>query len=144
MSTQPEPKSQIRASDADRQHVVDRLQKAATDGRLTVTEADERIATAYASTFQDELTWLTDDLPGGQEPIGRASIGRGRVHPAIAAHAAIAVLLSIALIARWAGSGAEFFWPLFPMFWLTVSVLVHARVRTGRGRRLSTGRAFSA
>jgi hypothetical protein len=34
---------------------------------------------------------------------------------------------------RWAVSGAEFFWPAMPMFWLFVSVLVHARVRVLRG-----------
>ena len=36
------------------------------------------------------------------------------------------------MIVRWTVSDAEFFWPIFPMFWLWASVAVHARIRLGR------------
>jgi len=39
----------IRASDADRDVVVDALQEAYTEGRLTQDEWDERMSAAYAS-----------------------------------------------------------------------------------------------
>jgi hypothetical protein len=128
MSTQPE--HQIRASDAERQRVVDMLQAATTDGRLTVTEAGERIATAYATTYQHELTPLTDDLP----PAPSATGPRRRIHPAVTAHAAIVAVFAVGLIVRWAVSDVAFFWPIVPMFWLAMSVLVHARIRGGFDR----------
>lgn len=54
----------VRASDAERQAVVERLQLALSQGRLSVAECDERIAAAYASTTRGELAVLTRDLPG--------------------------------------------------------------------------------
>lgn len=54
----------IRASDTDRQHVVELLTEAATDGRLTVEEYAERSGAAYAARTVGELTGLTTDLVG--------------------------------------------------------------------------------
>lgn len=54
----------VRASDAEREQVVERLQRALSQGRLAVAECDERIAAAYASTTRGELAELTRDLPG--------------------------------------------------------------------------------
>lgn len=54
----------IRASDAERELVVERLQRAVGTGRLTVAEFEERAAAAYAATTRAELAELTKDLPG--------------------------------------------------------------------------------
>lgn len=54
----------IRASDADRDAVVERLKRALSQGRLTMEEFDERVAAAYAAKTQGDLTVLTRDLPG--------------------------------------------------------------------------------
>jgi len=53
----------IRASDADRDVVVDVLREAFTEGRLTSDEFDERMSAAYASRTWGELRELTVDLP---------------------------------------------------------------------------------
>jgi hypothetical protein len=53
----------IRCSDADRERAGERLRTAAGEGRLTMTELDERLGAAYASTYQHELAALTTDLP---------------------------------------------------------------------------------
>jgi hypothetical protein len=58
----------MRAGDADRQRVVERLGKHFAEGRLTVAEFDERAARAHASVHLDELPALTADLPGDPEP----------------------------------------------------------------------------
>lgn len=139
MSTQPEHTPKLRASDAERQRIVDMLQAAATDGRLTVGEADERIAAAYAATYQHDLVPLTDDLPSGSRD-DRQPAQRRRIHPAVAVHAAVVLVFAVGLVVRWAVSDAAFFWPLFPMFWLAVSVLVHARIRGGFDRANRTNR----
>ena len=54
----------VRASDAERDLVVERLQRAVGNGRLTVAEFDERAAAAYAATTRGELAEITKDLPG--------------------------------------------------------------------------------
>src|ERR1700735_5321177 len=53
----------IRASDADREVVVDTLREAFTAGRLTLDEFDERMTDAYASKTWGDLRRLTADLP---------------------------------------------------------------------------------
>ena len=61
----------VRASDADRDRVVDVLCAAAGDGRLTADEFDERLEAALSSGTLDELAVLTADLTGGP---GRSSV----------------------------------------------------------------------
>jgi Domain of unknown function (DUF1707) len=56
---------EVRASDADRDRVVDVLRDAAADGRLTVDEFDERMAAALSSRTLAELAPLTADLVAG-------------------------------------------------------------------------------
>jgi hypothetical protein len=55
----------IRASDQERESVVDVLRDAFTDGRLTFDEFEERTAAAYAAKTWAELRVLTSDLPVG-------------------------------------------------------------------------------
>ncbi|MGY1841235.1 MULTISPECIES: DUF1707 domain-containing protein [unclassified Modestobacter] len=53
----------VRASDADREAVVTRLQTALGEGRLAVDEFTQRVDVAYAATTTAELDGLLDDLP---------------------------------------------------------------------------------
>jgi uncharacterized protein DUF1707 len=53
----------LRAGDADRQRVADRLRQALDEGRLTVLEYDERLRAAYAALTYGELAEVTSDLP---------------------------------------------------------------------------------
>lgn len=53
----------IRASDAEREAVVERLSEHTTTGRLTLAELEERIGLAYRAKTRDELAKLTTDLP---------------------------------------------------------------------------------
>ena len=53
----------IRASDKERESVVDVLRDAYTDGRLTLEEFEERTSAAYASKTWADLRELTADLP---------------------------------------------------------------------------------
>lgn len=53
----------LRASDAERQTAVRRLERALREGRLTIAEFDERVEAVYASRTRGELEDLTDDLP---------------------------------------------------------------------------------
>ena len=63
MTPQPSIVPGIRASDAEREQVVQRLSEQASLGRLTLAELEERIGLAYDATTRAELTKLTADLP---------------------------------------------------------------------------------
>lgn len=63
----------LRASDADRDHVAEALRQAAADGRLTLTELDERIDLLYAAKTYGDLEPVVRDLPGAPLAVGDAS-----------------------------------------------------------------------
>ncbi|PSL54776.1 uncharacterized protein DUF1707 [Saccharothrix carnea] len=52
-----------RAADDDRNAVVEELTRAHTEGRLTLTEFDERTRAAHEARTYAELSALTADLP---------------------------------------------------------------------------------
>jgi uncharacterized protein DUF1707 len=129
---------ELRASDADREAVAGRLRAAATTGHLTLAEADERQAAAYAALTREELVPLTADLPT-QLPTEQAptppplgSRRRGPLTDAsrrrLAVHAAVVGFLAVFLVTRWAMDPAPWFWPAWPMLWLGLSLLVHQRL----------------
>ncbi|GAB3961630.1 hypothetical protein GCM10029978_014340 [Actinoallomurus acanthiterrae] len=68
MPEDPPSSPVLRASDADRDRVIELLHAAVADGRLDPTEFDERLDAALAARTVDALTPLTADLiaaPGG-------------------------------------------------------------------------------
>lgn len=67
MGDSPDRVPDLRASDADRERVVDVLRRAASDGQLSVEELEQRASSAYAARTRRELEHLTADL--GFEPL---------------------------------------------------------------------------
>ena len=65
---QPPPASTLRVSDADRQIVVDDLQRHTADGRLTLDEFEERVDEALRARTGAELRLVTRDLPSSPPP----------------------------------------------------------------------------
>ncbi|MBB2743720.1 UNVERIFIED_ORG: hypothetical protein FHR35_003556 [Microbispora rosea subsp. rosea] len=55
----------MRASDAERESVVEQLRVASAEGRLTLAELTERTEAAYLAQTHGELAQITADLPGG-------------------------------------------------------------------------------
>jgi hypothetical protein len=55
----------VRASDAEREHVVSRLRDASAEGRLTLEEFVQRMTAAYDARTHAELDELVRDLPTG-------------------------------------------------------------------------------
>ena len=53
----------LRAADEDRQKVAEFLHAALNEGRLTLTEYDDRVRTAYAARTYADLDALLNDLP---------------------------------------------------------------------------------
>ncbi|ROP35334.1 DUF1707 SHOCT-like domain-containing protein [Saccharothrix texasensis] len=106
-----------RAGDADRDHTAARLRDAVGEGRLTLAEADERIAAAYTAVHEHDLAALTADLPAPPPP--PAPPARRRPPPP--------VILLVLLAVAWLASPLPFPWPL-----LLVALLVHRGARHRR------------
>jgi hypothetical protein len=57
-------REEMRAADADREAVADRLRTALNEGRIDLMEFDERLGRAYGAKTYGELDGLLTDLPG--------------------------------------------------------------------------------
>jgi len=68
----------MRVSDADREHVAERLREHFAEGRLTSEELDERVAAALSAKTYSDLRAIMTDLPepepAGSQP-GQAPAG---------------------------------------------------------------------
>jgi uncharacterized RDD family membrane protein YckC len=58
-----EPRERMRTSDEDRERAVAFLHDAASEGRLTADELEDRITRAFSATTYGELDALVGDLP---------------------------------------------------------------------------------
>ena len=87
----------MRAGDNDRKAVADQLKAALDEGRLDLSEYDERIQQTYgAKTFAD-LDGLLDDLPG------TVPVQQSQVQPATLAAAPAPGRSAVNQVARWVG-----------------------------------------
>ena len=86
----------IRASDADRDQIVDRLHRAATEGRIASEELEHRVSIALKAKTYSELEATVADLPrlrsrsrhrAGAPPLGRRLGGLDGAHQPDAAAA---------------------------------------------------------
>ena len=76
-----QPHRGIRISDADRERAAVRLQQALGEGRITLTELEERLAVVYAARYTTDLLPPFADLPGGEVVPGapaRVPVAPGR------------------------------------------------------------------
>jgi hypothetical protein len=74
-----DPLPDLRATDADRERVAERLRAAAAEGQLSFDELEDRLNAAYAARTGGELVPLTADLqePGGALAAPSAEPGAG-------------------------------------------------------------------
>ncbi|WP_374774184.1 DUF1707 domain-containing protein [Streptomyces sp. NBC_01310] len=103
------PLPELRASDADRERVVERLRDAVAEGRIDMEEFEERLEAAYKSRTYAELEPLTRDLPSPTGPAARAAAvpgsaaepWRGRVGGAGTSTTGVAVMSGFQRRGRW-------------------------------------------
>lgn len=112
----------LRASDADRDRIVEILRQHRVEGRITAEEFDERMAAAYNAKTMGALAELTTDLPVDlaaharqQAEIARQKAERGsmskQMRAAISSWASLAVVLTVI----WAVAGFGYYWPAWPL-----------------------------
>lgn len=63
VTVQPPDPPGIRISDADRERAAGRLNQALVEGRITVSELDERLGVVYAARYEADLRPPLADLP---------------------------------------------------------------------------------
>jgi len=137
----------MRASDADRERVVERLRTALNEGRLDLGEYDERMQQAYSAKTYGDLDGLLTDLPAGQHPVpASAEMEPKPKNPTgewIVNQWRGWVPVPIVLTAIWAVSGFGDYWPGWvigiwaaALLWRTVNGLM-----TGAPRREAEERA---
>src|SRR5438270_10387601 len=68
--------SNLRAGDADRERIAERLRKGHAEGRLDMAEFQERLEHCYAAKTFGELRALVRDLPREEASHGRGLLGQ--------------------------------------------------------------------
>ena len=109
--------SELRAADADRERVVDRLRASAGEGRLDHAELEERLGSAFAAKTVGELQSLVEDLPR-QRPT--ESVSR---QPEVQVWMAV----SLMLVLIWGATGLGYFWPVWPILGWGIPLLLVER-----------------
>jgi hypothetical protein len=89
----------LRASDADREHIAERLRKAASEGRLLAEELEQRLGAALRARTYGELDELVADLPAERSPARRAGSLTYLRQPAIALGVLVLAAALLAVVA---------------------------------------------
>jgi hypothetical protein len=125
----------IRTSDSEREQVATILRAAMTEGRLNLAEGEERLAACYATTYRDELLPLTADLPdNGRRALAATPEAIAATRRDRRSGVFFVAFLAVLLTGVWLLSGAHFFWPIFPLFFLFMGVARHRGPRPGHYR----------
>ncbi|MGQ4619914.1 DUF1707 domain-containing protein [Nocardia sp. R7R-8] len=103
----------VRASDADREKIIDQLRLAMNEGRLSLAEFDDRLRQVYAAKTYGELAPLLSDLPAQRE--SRPAPARGFPRW-ITIMWTPWVFVNALCLAIYLATGAGYFWP----FWVAV------------------------
>lgn len=72
----------LRCSDVDRERVAEALRQAAGEGRLTLTELEERLDATFKARTYGDLQPITTDLPQGPYPMPGAATPQWQRSPA--------------------------------------------------------------
>jgi len=153
-------REEMRAGDGDRQAVADQLKTALDEGRLDLSEYDERLQKTYSAKTFGDLSGLLDDLPGTvpvehsqvqayQAPAGAAAPAQpeqGRPHRAawVGPYAGvIAVCTVIWAITSVSAHHLTYFWPVWMLIPLIFG-LVGTMADKGKGGGSSSSVARDA
>jgi DUF1707 SHOCT-like domain len=120
--------NRLRTSDKEREQVAEILRAAMAEGRLTLEEGEERLASVYAAKYRDELGPLTADLPGnGRAALADTPQARDATRRAMRRHVGGVAIVAAVLVGLWAVSAAHFFWPVIPLTFLFIGLMSHRR-----------------
>ncbi|GAA2163632.1 DUF1707 SHOCT-like domain-containing protein [Actinomadura napierensis] len=102
--SEPDSPARMRASDADRDQVADRLREALAEGRITPEEHAERIDAVYRAKTYADLEPLLADLPSEQAPLPKVRLHKDEAPlppPASQSSNLVAVFSGVTRKGRW-------------------------------------------
>ena len=110
------PDPNLRAADADRERIAERLRTSHAEGRLDTAELQDRIEHCYQAKTLGELSVLVGDLPRHDDQNGRRTVGwfspwRWSLVPLLP------ILVALAVISAATG-GHHFAWLWIPIVFL--------------------------
>jgi hypothetical protein len=106
----------LRASDAEREAVIDQLRDHAAAGRLDTDELAERLEEAYGARTRGDLARVLRELPQPEPDLSAER--RARARKSLYASLGSYVSTTAVLVGIWALSGSGSFWPGWIMlFW---------------------------
>jgi hypothetical protein len=103
----------MRASDADRERVAERLRQAATEGRLLTEELEQRLEAALSARTYGQLNAVVADLPGRRLATPAETHKLAWVPPAMAIAIAVPVALAVIAAVVLAVTGGLAMWVLW-------------------------------
>ena len=134
-------RSRLRASYADREHVIDMLKAAFVHGRVAKDEFDARVGQAFASRTYAELAAVTADIPARQiagQPPSNPARAQGRATMSHAAKARRCVVIALTMtVATFAPGGPALF--LFAPLCLTALLVAAAQILASQHEKRSRG-----
>jgi hypothetical protein len=114
---------EMRAADADRQAVADKLKTALDEGRLDINEYDERLQQAYAAKTYGDLKLLLTDLPAASVPAPILDPGQQRAAEHVRRRwlasvwsgyaSTVSIVLLVWAVSSIASSEFLYFWPIW-------------------------------
>jgi hypothetical protein len=135
-----ETRPDMRASDDDRDRVVDMLRDHGAAGRLSTDELEQRVDTALVATTHGELDSLLTDLPRLRDA-RRSERKREVARRAFAEHVRTYVMVMALLIAIWALTGMGYFWPVWPAMGWGIGLFCHGAATPRRRAPSAIARA---
>lgn len=109
----------IRAGDADRDRVIDRLREAFAEGRLSDEEFRGRMERAHQARTFGELAVLTEDLPHVPTPVddrpARRAFAKREMRNAWRVWAFVAILVNVIWAITWVTNPGSppAYWPIW-------------------------------
>jgi hypothetical protein len=106
-----EPRADMRAADDDRERALAELRRHGGEGRLSAEELEDRVEAALNARTHGELRDLFRDLPSKPRFAAREQRRSG----GNAEHFRVYLAVSALLVTIWALTGADYFWPIWPI-----------------------------
>ena len=131
---------EMRASDEDRERVVEMLRDHAAAGRLSTEELEQRTAAALSATTHGALDALLTDLPRLRDA-RRAEHKREAARREFAEHVRTYAMVMVLLVAIWALTGMGYFWPIWPALGWGIGLFCHGAATPRRGAPRAVARA---
>jgi hypothetical protein len=140
-------RSSLRASDADREAVAERLRHAAVEGRLEPDEFEQRLHEALRARTYGDLGRLLGDLPA--KPLAwerRRAEAMPAARTAVAVAMRVGIALAVVIVALVIAAVTAVWWVLCALVWLglcgrrSCSARLGAHTRWERQHRSQRGR----